>query len=140
MAAKILEIQHFSEALHLRSGVPKGSKICLWWGNNFWEKSPHECVFFFFILHRSSRWLPKMGEKDFWEKSPVKSSDTLLVKNFVEIALSGTVSKINAFYVLHRNSRWLPKVVGKQFVRKSPVYSADTLWVKNLVEIALSCR
>ena len=37
MATEIREIQHFSEALHLRSRVPKGS--------NFWEKWPvNECV------------------------------------------------------------------------------------------------
>ena len=29
---------------------------------------------------------------------PVESADTLLVKNFVEIALSRTVYEINAFY------------------------------------------
>ena len=56
MAAEIQEIQHFSEAQHLRSRVPKGSKICSWWENNFWEKLPvDECVvlLFFFILHRN---------------------------------------------------------------------------------------
>ena len=30
MAAKILEIQHFSEALHVISLEPTGFKICLW--------------------------------------------------------------------------------------------------------------
>ena len=33
-----------------------------------------------------------------------------ILKNFTEIALSRSVSKINAFL---RNSRWLPKVAGK---------------------------
>ena len=36
-------------------------------------------------------------ENDFWEKSPVDSADNLPVKNFVEIALSRSISKINRF-------------------------------------------
>ena len=56
MAAKIWEIQHFSEALHVTSQVPTGFKICLWRENDFWEKSPvDEYVFFFSFLHRNSR-------------------------------------------------------------------------------------
>ena len=38
---------------------------------------------------------------------------TLLVKNFVEIALSHTVPKINAFKHLHRNSIWPSKMAEK---------------------------
>ena len=38
-----------------------------------------------------------MVGKDFREKLPVDSADTLRVKNFVEIALSGTVSENNVF-------------------------------------------
>ena len=37
------------------------------------------------------------GENEFWEKSPVDSTDTLGVTNFNKIALSCTVSEINAF-------------------------------------------
>ena len=58
MAAKIREIQHFSETLHVTSVVPTGFKICLWQENDFWEKFPvDEYVFFFFFsfLHRNSR-------------------------------------------------------------------------------------
>ena len=39
----------------------------------------------------------KWRENDFREKLPVDSEDTLLVKNFVEIALSCSVSEINVF-------------------------------------------
>ena len=39
----------------------------------------------------------KWRENNFWEKSPVASANTLQVKNFVEIALSHSVSEINAF-------------------------------------------
>ena len=38
----------------------------------------------------------KWRESNFCEKSPVAYADTLRVKNFVEISLSRTVSKINA--------------------------------------------
>ena len=56
MTAKIREIQHFSEALH------------------FWEKLPvDECVFVF-ILHRNSRWPPKMARKPLLGKVPVNSA------------------------------------------------------------------
>ena len=40
-------------------------------------------------------------------------------KIFVEIALSHTISEVNA---LLRNSRGLPKVAGKRFWRKSCIY------------------
>ena len=70
---------------------------------------------------------------------PVHSADTLLVKNFIKIAKSRTVFKINAFFcVLRRNSRWLPKMAGKDFCEKSSVDSADNLQVRNFVEITLS--
>ena len=39
----------------------------------------------------------KKRENEFWEKSPLNSADTLRVKNFVEIALSRTISEINTF-------------------------------------------
>ena len=51
-------------------------------------------VGFFCIVGRISRWPPKWGEKDFWEKSPVDSADTLQVKNFVKTDLSSTISEI----------------------------------------------
>ena len=66
MVAKIREIQHFSETLHVTSLVTTGFKICFW------------------------------QENDFLEKLPVDSAYTLQVKNFIEIALSRTVCKTNA--------------------------------------------
>ena len=66
----------------------------------------------------------KWRENNFCEKSPVDSTDTLRLKNFVEIALSRTVSEINAFLRLRRNSRWPPKVAGKWFLQKL----ASRLW------------
>ena len=37
----------------------------------------------------------------FWEKSEADSADTLWVKNFVEIALSPSVSEINMFFAFN---------------------------------------
>ena len=37
------------------------------------------------------------GETDFWEKTPVDYADTIEIKIFVEIALTHTVSEMNAF-------------------------------------------
>ena len=39
----------------------------------------------------------KNGGKNFWEKLPVNSMDTLGVKNFIKITQSHTVTEINAF-------------------------------------------
>ena len=73
----------------------------------------------------------KWRESDFGGKLPVDSAYALWVENFVEIALSCTVSEIKVllrfpqvrsishrfhdkcFCVLRRNSRWSPKVAGK---------------------------
>ena len=58
--------------------------------NRFQDK----CVFAFYAEIQDGR--QKWQESDFFEKSPVDSADTLQVRNFVETALSHTVSKINA--------------------------------------------
>ena len=52
--------------------------------------------FFFFFLRSTQKF--KMTANDFCEeKFPVDSADTLRIKNFVKIALSHSVSEINAF-------------------------------------------
>ena len=50
-------------------------------------------VFAFYAEIQDGR--QKWRENDFWEKSPVESTNTLWVKNFVKIALSCSVSEIN---------------------------------------------
>ena len=45
------------------------------------------------------------GKTIFCEMLPVDSADTLGVKNFVEIALSRSVSEINAFYAEIQDGR-----------------------------------
>ena len=50
-------------------------------------------IFSFYIEIQDGR-----QKSDFCEMSPVHSADTLWVKNFIKIALSRTVSKINASY------------------------------------------
>ena len=66
----------------------------------------------------------------------VCSTDTLRVKNFIKIALSRTVSKINAFYAEIQDGR--PKWRESDFCEKSPVDSADNLQVRNFVEITVT--
>ena len=46
-----------------------------------------------------------MVGKQFWEKLPVDSADTLCMKNFVEILLSRSVSEINVFYAEIQDGR-----------------------------------
>ena len=68
-----------------------------------------ESVFFFSFYTEIQDGCQKWQEND--------PADSLGVKNFIQIALSHTVSEINTliFCILSRNSRWLPKMAGKQF-------------------------
>ena len=61
--------------------------------------------------------------------SPVHSADILRVKNFIKIALSQTVSKINAFYAEIQDGR--PKWRESDFCEKSPVDSAGQKFHRN---------
>ena len=99
------------------------------------------------------------GKTIFAKKTPVDSADTLRIKNFVEITLSRSISKINMFLCFMHKFRqnrsislcFQDKQVftfnteiqdGRQkwwennFCKKSSVESADTLWDKNFFEIA----
>ena len=75
------------------------------------------------------------GKTIFWGKLPENSEDTLRVKNFVEIAPSRSVSKINSFFAFNEE---IQKWRKNDFCEKSPVDSANILWVNNFVKIALS--
>ena len=61
----------------------------------------------------------KWWESDFCEKSPVDSACTLWVKNFVKIALSRTVSEINALLHFTQKFKMAVKSVGKAIFVKS---------------------
>ena len=62
----------------------------------------------------------KSGRKAiFCEKSPVDSVDTLWVQNFVEIALSRTVSKINVLLRFRHKFKRVAKSGGKAIFAKS---------------------
>ena len=81
----------------------------------------------------------KWQENNFCEKSPVDSTHTLQLKNFVEIALSLSIIEINTFLLLTQKFKIAAKSGRKNdFCEKSPVGFKDTLWVKHFVEIALS--
>ena len=81
----------------------------------------------------------KWRENDFWQNIADDTVYTLQVKNYIEMAVSCTVSEINMFCILCRNSIWPPKMAGKLFFwQKVEDNSTHTLWVKNFIEIALS--
>ena len=61
----------------------------------------------------------KWGENDFWKKSPVDSADNLWVKNFVEIALSRSISKINVFLHFTQKFKMAAESGGTTIFRKS---------------------
>ena len=70
-------------------------------------------------------------ESDFCKMSQVHSADTLQVPNFVEIALSHTVSKMNELLHFTQKFKRAAKSGGKAiFAKKSPVDSAYILWDK----------
>ena len=58
-------------------------------------------------------------------------ADSLLVKNFVKIALAHCVSKINAFSHFTQKFKMVTKWGQNNFGQNSPVVSVVTLWVKN---------
>ena len=57
-------------------------------------------------------------ENDFWEKSAVDSAATLWVKNFVEIALSRSISEISRFLSLTQKFKMAAKSGGKTIFAK----------------------
>ena len=151
---KFWKFNFFSQALYLRSLVPKGSKQC--------SKSLYLLRVFeindIFNFHQNPRWQPKSRsqdkcifnaeiqdghqkwpQSDFCEMSPVHSADTLRVKNFIKIAQSHTVSRINALLHFMQKIKMAAKSGGKAiFGEKPPIDSADTLRVKKSVKITLS--
>ena len=91
------------------------------------------------FLHRNSRWPQKWWENNFCEKLPVDFALTLGVKNFVEIALSHTISEKNVFFAFNAEIQDDCHKWGKPFFcEKMPVHSPHTLVVKNCIKIALS--
>ena len=95
---------------------------------HFWQK------------FENSKWPPFLGRGKVFENW----SDTLLLDNFDEFALSRTVKEIEAilcFAILGKNSKiqngrhfW----GGENFLKLPRVHSLDSLWVENFDEIALS--
>ena len=61
----------------------------------------------------------KWRGKDFWEKLPVDSADTLWIKNFVEMALSHTVFEIKAFLRFTQKFKIAAKNGEKLFLGKN---------------------
>ena len=67
--------------------------------------------------------------------SPVDSADPMWFKNFVEIALSGTVSEINAFLCFTQKFKMAAKNGGKTIFEKSHQYTLSTLGAKILMKL-----
>ena len=82
--------------------------------------------------------------KIFWKLPRVHWSDTLLLDNFDEIALSRTVKEIeaNSCFAIFGKIRKFKIVAifgeGKFFWKLLRVHLSDNLWVENFDEIALS--
>ena len=77
---------------------PVGQKFC--WNHSISLRFREKRVFAFNAEIQDSH--QKWWENNFCEKLPVDSAHTLQVKIFVEIALSHSVSEINAFSVLRK--------------------------------------
>ena len=72
--------------------IPCGSKILS--KSVYLAPFQDKCVFALYAEIQNGR--QKWRENNFWEKSLIQSADNLRVKNLVEIALSCSVSKVNA--------------------------------------------
>ena len=91
----------------------------------------------FCVLHRNSRSALKMPGKRFLLKVASTLWWSLQDKNFEEIVLSLTITKINAFWYIRRKAIWPPKVAGKGFLHNSSVNSEDTMWLTKFIKIAV---
>ena len=80
-----------------------------------------KCIFAFYAEIQDGH--QKWQESDFWEKLPVESTDTLWVKNFVEIALSRTISKKNVFLHFRQKFKMAAKNGKKVIFVKSRQYT-----------------
>ena len=92
----------------------------------------------FYILHKNSRWPPKIAGKRLLGTLTSTLCSYPVGQKFIEIALSHTISKINAFVHFTQKFKMAAKNGRKDFWKKSLVHSAYTLYIKNFVEIALS--
>ena len=113
-----------------------------WWENNFCEKSPVDCRYhagqkfrrnssishsfrdklIFAFNTKIQDGCQKWRENNFCKKSCSSPADTLWVKNFVKIALSHSVSKINTFLHLTQEFKMAAKKwLENNFCKQSPV-------------------
>ena len=76
--------------------IPRGSQICRNRSISLRFRDKLDFAFNAEIQDGHQKW----RGNDFCEKSPIDSADTLRIKNFIEMALSSSVSKRNAFLCL----------------------------------------
>ena len=92
--------------------------------------SQDKSVFAFYAEIQDGR--QKWQKSYFCEMSPLHSADTLRVKTFFEIALSRSISKINAFLHFMQKFKMATKNGGKAiFLEKLPVDSAGQKVCRN---------
>ena len=93
-----------------------------WWVKNFVEIALSRTIFeinAFLRFTQKFKMAAKNGGKTiFSEKSPVHSANTLQFKNFIEIALSHTVIKINTFFHYTQTFNMAIKNIGKTILGK----------------------
>ena len=99
MAAKMAGKRFLGKPASRISKYPMSKKICQ--NRSISHRFQDKYVFVFYTQIQDG--CKKWRENNFWEKSPVDSAVTLWVKNFVEITLSCTVSKIHAVFALVKN-------------------------------------
>ena len=83
----------FCEIMPVDCRYPVGQKFCRNRCISLHFQDKHVFAFYGEIQDGYQKW----WENNFYEKLPVDSTNTLWVKTFVEIALSRSVSEINAF-------------------------------------------
>ena len=97
------------------SRYPMGKKFCR--NRSISLHFRDKRVFAFYVEIQDGR--QKWWKNNFWGKLPEDSADTLWVKNFVEIALTRSVSEINTFLRLTQKFKMAAKSGGKTIFAKS---------------------
>ena len=134
MAAKSGGKQFLGKVINRHCRYPVGQKFCRNYSISLCYRDKHVFAFYAEIQDGRQKW----WENDFCKESPVDSADTMWVKNFVEIAVSRSISEINTFFLFYAEiqdgpqkfSRFLGKVINRlcrypacqKFRRNCPIF------------------
>ena len=145
---KFRKFNIFQRHYIVTSLVPTGFKICLWWENDFGEKSPVDAYVFFFIFTQKFKMSHRSRDKcvlTFYAEIHLKAIFVKCCQYTLQIPCGLKItSKLLylarfqhncVFCILRRNSRWPPKMVGKRFLGKVPstlcIYPASQKFHRN---------